>query len=179
MKPIFGLCLVLLLTGPLCAHEDVPVTVHWLTSSTAETPRLSLVIENRTNGPVSVQGYHGKPMVSLDFWYDFEGLVLMDADQYRVTMGGFAVLEPVTIAPGKSVSVELDLSTFVALAGESRGTNKWLEDFANAQGPRVVARVKIDGVERFSKYAFLKHVDLQAPSIAPAASSKTEPKAPH
>jgi len=156
MKTVFGLCILLLLTGPLCAHEEVPVTVQWLTSSTAEMPRLSLLIENHSKGPVSVQGYHGKPMVSLDFWYDYEGLVLMDSDQYRVTMGGFAVLEPVTVAPGKSVAIELNLSTFVALAGEWRGTNKWLEDFANAQGPRVVARVKINGVGRFSNYAFLK-----------------------
>jgi len=160
MKFIQGFLILVMVMGcpaVRCAESisaDM-LELRWITQNTQSPPKLNLVLKNSTSRPLQVRAYQGKPIVQLDFWYDYEGIVLIDADQYRVLLGGFVVLKPLTIQPGKSFSVELDLSTFVPFAGDHRGSSEWLTDFANAQAPRVVARIEVDGVERQSVYAFM------------------------
>jgi len=153
MKNLFLLSLVVLMVSSLRGADDVSLNVSWIPSTRSEVPKLTLKIENHTKQNIVVQAYKKQPMVSLDLWYNYEGLVLMESSQYRVTMGGFVVLEPILIPPGKDAAFELDLKKFVPLGGENRGTDKWLEDLANANSLRVSARVKIDQVERCSDCA--------------------------
>lgn len=159
MKGMLWLYSMMLCFGTTYVCGDrgsVSVMVEWIAPKVCGLPNLQLSIENRSEKAVVIPIYDGYPLILLDYWNDYEGLVLIELSQYRLMLGGFVVLDEMVLQSGETASFILELESFVAQGGQTEGTSVWQDDFENAQCVRVIARVDINGEVQCSKYAHLE-----------------------
>ncbi|MCG8526730.1 MAG: hypothetical protein MI748_10150 [Opitutales bacterium] len=116
-------------------------------SESSKLPKIILSITNESLVDLDIPILGNVPIISIDYWCDQQGVVLVKSEYYKLVMEGFRVIKTTKIKSGSSKTYSIDLKHFVAFAGDNIGSHEWQDEHFDFNKVRMSVCIDINDID--------------------------------